>query len=202
MRNVLFPFLLLTACGPASTGTEAPEPPPAKEAGIPLPTERAKAEYDVAKYFPGHSKDSLLADMVTFLYKRPNAAINRDRTLPEFRSYYVDKLPLFTHVYHTMTPDSVHWYYLIRPARSVEGDKRGVGGWFRAGGTSGMEEFVEVFNTRVMPEYELYAKGLELFEHMVANGDVEGHPMREAWVEWPDERLKYDRERREWRYVD
>jgi hypothetical protein len=65
-----------------------------------------------------------------------------------------------------------------------------------------MVEFVEVFNTRVLPEDELWDKGLQLFEHMVANGDVENHPDRQLWVEWPDDRLKYDREKREWRYID
>lgn len=154
------------------------------------------------QYFPGTAKDSLLANMVTFIFKRPTSAINLDRTQPQFRAYYVKQLPTFQHAYHTVDADSTHWFYLIRPARSVEGDKRGVGGWFRTNEAMDMVEFVEVFNTRIMPEHELLDKGLDLFEHMVANSDVETHPQRAPWVEWPDERLKYDREKREWRYVD
>jgi len=164
--------------------------------------ERAKETYAVEQFYPGTAKDSLLANMITFIYKRPTTAINLDRTLPRFRAYYVEQLPTFTHAYHHVAADGTHWYYVIRPARSVDGDKRGVGGWFRTNETMEMLEFAEVFNTRIMPEHELWDKGLDLFEHMVAHGDVEDHPQRAPWVEWPDERLKYDLDKREWRYVD
>lgn len=160
------------------------------------------AQFDVEKHFPGSAKDSLLANMITFIYKRPTVAINRDRTLPEFRSYYVDKLPMFKHAYHEVDGSGRHWYYLVRPARSVEGDKRGVGGWFTTNDALEMVGFEEVFNTRIMHEQELLEKGLDLFRYMMEHGNVDEHPMRDAWVEWPDDRLKYDLEKREWRYVD
>lgn len=199
-------ILLLIALAACQTPETAPTPAtpeqPAAESTRPSAVERAKAEYAVEQYFPGTAKDSLLANMITFIHKRPTTAINLDRTLPQFRAYYVEQLSSFTHAYHQVAKDGTHWFYVIRPARSVDGDKRGVGGWFLTNEGMDMVEFVEVFNTRIMPEHELWDKGLDLFEHMVANGDVDNHPQHGPWVEWPDERLKYDREKREWRYVD
>jgi len=199
-------LLLLLAAASCQTSETDPAPSaPAQDTtrtAAPSAVDRAKESYSVEQYFPGTAKDSLLANMITFIYKRPTSAINLDRTLPQFRSYYVEQLPSFTHAYHSVAADSTHWFYVIRPARSVDGDKRGVGGWFRTNQAMDMVEFVEVFNTRVLPEDELWDKGLQLFEHMVANGDVESHPDRQLWVEWPDDRLKYDREKREWRYLD
>jgi len=162
--------------------------------------EQAKNKYDVARYFPDGTADSLLANMITFIYKRPTTAINRDRTLPEFRAYYVAQLPLFTHTYHTFTADSTHWYYLIRPARSVEGDLRGVGGRFRTNAQLEMVEFEEVFNTPVMARHDLERVGLMLFEEMVTTGNVDRYLKDRSLVEWPDDRLKYNKEKREWRY--
>ncbi len=203
-RITLFlPLIAFASCQPAEPESAAStEQQAATENVKPSPLENARVEYAVDRYYPGTAKDSLLVNMITFIYKRPTSAINLDRTLPQFRAYYVKQLPSFTHAFHSVAADSTHWFYVIRPARSVDGDKRGVGGWFRTNEVMDMVEFVEVFNTRVLPEQELWDKGLELFEHMLANGDVESHPQRDSWVEWPDERLKYDREKREWRYVD
>lgn len=200
-----FPFLLLTllaACGPAAG-------PPLAAKGTPVPAntlsadvEAAREALSVAHHFPGTAKDSLLANLITFIDKRPAEATNMDCTLPRFRAHYVAQLPRFTYAYHQMTADSTHWFYLIRPARSIDGDKRGVGGRFRVNANLELVELLEVFNTRVMPEEQLWAHGLDLFRHMVAHGGTESHPQRTQWVEWPDERLQYHPELRAWRYVD
>lgn len=204
MRTLpLLLLIALAACQAAEPEptTATPEPPQADNTTASA-VERAKSLHAVDQYFPGTAKDSLLANMVTFIYKRPTTAINLDRTLPQFRSYYLQQLPQFTHAYHHLDADSMHWFYVIRPARSVAGEERGVGGRFRTNKALDMLEFEEVFNTRVMPQQELWAKGLDLFEHLLAHGNVDDHPQREAWVEWPDDRLKYDLDKREWRYVD
>lgn len=75
----------------------------------------AMQEYDVSRYFPGNEKDSLLANMVTYIYRRPAKAKAEDRTKPAFRSYYVRSMLQFEYVYHHSPDDSVHYYYLIRP---------------------------------------------------------------------------------------
>jgi len=203
MRNTTIPLLAIAigACG-TGDGPKA-DPAPAATTSAPSTEEHIETKarnYDVHRWFPGDRADTLLANMITFIFKRPTEAINRDRADPAFRSYYVDKLPLFQYVFHQMAPDSTHWFYLVRPARSVEGDKRGVGGRLRTNERLELVEFEEVFNTPVLPEEELRAIGLMLFEEMVATGNVDRHLNDRQLVEWPDDRLKYSQEKREWRY--
>jgi hypothetical protein len=164
--------------------------------------EKASEPYKVENYFPGDLKDTLLTNMVTFIYKRPTASTNKTRTNPEFRGYYVKNAPFFRYAYHHMTADSIHYFYLIRPARSVDGDKRGVGGKFKVNDKLELIEFEEIFNTQVLGEKELEEKGLTLFEEMVNRGNVDRYLTDKELIEWPDDRLKYHKEMREWRYVD
>jgi hypothetical protein len=175
---------------------EAPDPTGSKVVNDAL------ERYNVERHFTGDTKDTLLANMVTFIYKRPTAAINRDRTEAQFRPYYVKHAAAFNHLYHHVDGDSTHWYYLIRPARSVEGDKRGVGGRFRTNDQLEMVEFEEIFNTRILPEQQLIEQGAILFEEMVATGNVDAYLENKELIEWPDGRLFYSKEKREWRYVD
>lgn len=164
--------------------------------------EEARKTYDVEQYFPGNQKDTLLTNMVTFIYRRPSRATQATRTNPEFRAYYVRSAPLFEYVYHHRTEDGVHYYYLIRPARSLEGDKRGVGGRFTTNEDLELVTFEEIFNTTIMDEDHLRTYGLQLFEEMVTEGNVNRFLPDQNIIEWPDHRLKYNKERREWRYVD
>ncbi|MCW5900225.1 MAG: hypothetical protein KIT10_13240 [Flavobacteriales bacterium] len=204
-HSILLLALALTACEATDKRANSINTDKAAAPATPTRAEAiayARARYDVERYFPGTAKDSLLVNMVTFIYKRPTTAINRDRTDKEFRPYYVKHAASFQQVYHHVSPDSTHWYYLIRPARSVEGDKRGVGGRFRTNGQLAMVEFEEIFNTRIMPEPELIDRGLVLFEEMVATGNVDAFLQDKTLIEWPDGRLYYDKEKREWFYRD
>lgn len=193
--------LLLAACT-ADTRNDQRVPTDPDTTRQATPADVALVTYDPAKTFTTAQKDTLLVNMITFIHKRPEAAINRDRTDPAFRKYYVDQLGRYKLVYHQQAPDSTHWFYLIRPARSASGDERGVGGRFRTDAAMGLVEFEEIFNTPVLPEAELKAKGLMLFQEMMDKGNVDAYQGERSLVEWPDGRLKYDRQRREWRYDD
>lgn len=162
----------------------------------------AMEEYDVEKYFPGNEKDTLLANMVTFIYRRPAKAKTQDRTKPEYRSYYVRSSELFEYVYHHKTDDDIHYYYVIRPARSLERNFRGVGGRFTVNEDLDLVTFEELFNTTIMDLPILRGKGLILFEEMISEGNVERFLPNQNLVEWPDHRLQYNKDQREWQYVN
>lgn len=191
----------LVACTapPAAERPARTAPPPEPRTAI---VERAKAQYDVARTFPGGTADTLLADIITFIHKRPAAAVNQDRTDPAFRHHYLQALPQYRMVYHHADTDGTHWFYLVRPARSVDGDRRGVGGRFTIDDRMALVEFEEIFNTPVLPEAELEDKGLALFRELIATGNVTAYMEDRSFIEWPDDRLKYDVERREWRYTE
>src|SRR6056297_3133356 len=83
----------------------APEEQQRRKAGDPVTqrdVERAMEDYDVEEYFPGNQKDTLLTNMVTYIYRRPAEATAETRTNREFRSYYVRSAQRFEYVYHHM----------------------------------------------------------------------------------------------------
>ena len=158
--------------------------------------------YDVNLFFPDQDmRDTLMANMITYIYKRPKVATNESRTQPQFREYYVDKITMFDHLYHYLSNDSTHYYYLIRPARSLKGTNRGVGGKFKTDSQLNLYEFEEVFNTYIMSVDSLKLVGMELFTNMI-NGSLTDNVENNKYIEWPDDRLKYDKEKMEWRYID
>lgn len=126
----------------------------------------------------------------------------RTRTNAEFRDYYIESAQQFEYVYHHMTEDGVHYFYLIRPARNLERSHRAVGGKFTTNEKLELVTFEELFNTTIMSDRVLREKGLLLFEEMIESGNVDRYLSDQNLIEWPDHRLKYDKEMREWRYVD
>jgi hypothetical protein len=196
-------FALLAACGQGPKETSPAETPVlAIEETATFDATEALARYDVEKFFSGDSKDTLLANMITFIFKRPPAATPQTRTEPVFRSYYVSNLSLFEYVFHGIGQDSAHYFYLIRPARSVEGTLRGVGGRFTIQGGTELVEFEEILNTHISTRDKLLEYGVRFMEEALVTGGAESMIADREVTEWPDDRLKYHREKREWRYVD
>jgi len=201
--TLIIPVLaLLASCGRGTQNTPPAEAPQAVTEAEAFDPTAALTRYDVEKYFPGDLKDTLLANLVTFIYKRPAVATQQTRTEPQFRSYYVESLPLFEYAYHGIGPDSAHYFYLIRPARSLEGTLRGVGGRFTTRGGTALVEFEEILNTRIGTREKLLEHGVRFMEEALATGRAEAMTADREVTEWPDDRLKYHKALREWRYVD
>lgn len=202
--SYIIPVLaLLASCSQGTKETPSAETTvPAIEEPTTFDATEALARYDVEKFFSGNSKDTLLANMITFIYKRPPAATPQTRTQPVFRPYYVSNLSLFEYAFHGIGQDSAHYFYLIRPARSVEGTLRGVGGRFTVKGGTELVEFEEILNTHISTRDTLLQYGVRFMEEALATGSADSLIADREVTEWPDDRLKYHREKREWRYVD
>lgn len=154
----------------------------------------------VEEFCSPEEASSMLIDMVTYIGRKPPLATSMTRFHEEFREYYVRYATEFRLVYFVSLPDGGNYYYLTRPARSTKGNRRGVGGWFTK--ESGqINDFLELFNTPVMTEEELEQIGWDLFKSMVEQGHVDQFLKNNQYIEWPDDRLKYDRQLFEWRYV-
>jgi len=202
-KTFIIPVLaLLASCGRGMQDTPTDEVQQTVTEVEPFDPTAALARYDVERYFPGDSKDTLLANMITFIYKRPAVATQQTRTEPQFRSYYVESLSLFEYAYHGIGPDSAHYFYLIRPARSLEGTLRGVGGRFTTRGGTALVEFEEILNTRIGTREKLLEHGVRFMEEALSAGRADAMIEDREVTEWPDERLKYSKSLREWRYVD
>jgi hypothetical protein len=159
-----------------------------------------KQEYSIDNYYQDDKKDSLLVDIVTYIGYKPRQTDHQTRHNPEYREFYIEQSARYNIQYYYISDDSIHYYYLIRPARSPRGNQRGTGGRFKISGQSEIYEFEEIFNTPVLPEEELIDKGKILFLEMINSGNIAKYSGNIEYIEWPDDRLKYDRLRNEWRY--
>lgn len=161
---------------------------------------KTSTEYKIDIYFDKESQDSLLVNMVTYIGRKPRTADFETRHDPVHRRFYILQANEFKFHYYHVSPDSIHYYYLIRPARSTTGNLRGVGGRFKIRQDLSLYEFEELFNTPVLPEEELITRGRSLFMEMIYSGNVDKYLENKDYIEWPDERLKYDKIKNEWRY--
>lgn len=156
--------------------------------------------FNIHNYHPTAEADTLLVDAVTFVGRKPVLATSETRFNSEFRAYYRDYAQRFSFFLYHIDADSVHSFYMLRPARSLEGNTRAVLGQFRMDNENGMYDFVELLNTRVKSDQALKKIGLILFDELLHYGHVDQLIGDTAMVEWPDGRLKYDRMKNEWRY--
>jgi hypothetical protein len=160
-----------------------------------------KDKYEVSNYFSPQQQDSLLVNMVTYIGKKPKLANWQTRHEPQHEEYYRNLSKSFKFGYFHITPDSTHYYYLVRPARSAKGNtSRGVGGKLKLGNNFQLNDFEEVFNTPILSEQELLEVGNTLFIELINTGNVNRYLNNKNLIEWPDDRLRYDKKKKEWRY--
>jgi hypothetical protein len=155
-------------------------------------------KYDVSSYYNRSEQDSLLADIITYIYVRAPYAEWDTRFEPKFRKYYVSQLRDFKFDRYYRDEKGTHYYYIIRPARSAEGNIRGVGGKFSLNASGKIVSFEEMFNTPVASLVDLQNRGRELFARMIKSGNVDDYLSHPDYIEWPDEMTYYDTLKHEW----
>ena len=157
-----------------------------------------KDKYDVSGYVTSLKRDTLLADIITYIYVRPTYSEWHTRFNPQFRKYYVNQIEKFRFEKYFVDDKGIHYYYLIRPARSAEGSIRGVGGMFRLNEKGKIVSFREVFNTPIATLPELQQRGEELFNRMIKHGNVDDYLKHPDYIEWPDKITYYDTIQYQW----
>lgn len=161
---------------------------------------KQEEKYSIDRYYSTQLQDSLLVNIVTYIGKKPKLTDWQTRHEEQHKEYYKNLSKSFRFVYYHISVDSTHYYYLIRPARSTKGNTRGVGGKFQLGENFQLIDFEEIFNTPILTEQELVEIGLTLFEEIITTGNIDRFVHNKNLIEWPDDRLKYDRVKKEWRY--
>lgn len=157
-------------------------------------------KFAIDRYVAEEKIDTLLADIVTIIGRKPSGADWQSKYDPAYRQYYIKHSSEFSFEYFYIDKNGIHYFYMIRPARHIDGNRRGVGGKYIVTSDGRIDGFEEVFNTPVKGVDELRKTGSILFRELVKTGNIERYSMNRNYVEWPDERLKYDKTRKEWRY--
>lgn len=154
----------------------------------------------VSEYYSEAERDSLLVEIVTFIGRKPAQASALSRFEPQFRSYYSNLSKNFILYYYSVNGDR-HTFYLSRPARSSDGNRRGVLGTFRKDGEGKIIDFREVLNTIVSDEERIRELGEQLMLSYLTGQRFDEMLKDRSIVEWPDSMLYYDTTVFEWRYV-
>ena len=160
-----------------------------------------KDPYAVDRYFSKPDQDTLMTNIITNIYKVPRGVNPKVKHKLEYRNLYVSQIDKFKFVnYHIDPEDSLHYFFLIRPARNIHDHKRGVFGKYKLDKDLNLLMFEEVANTPMMPEEEILEKGSYLWKDLIYFKDLGRFFLNKAYVEFPDERTRYDKTKKEWTY--
>ncbi len=158
-----------------------------------------KDRYHIDRYISKEDQDTLIVNIVTLMGVKPRNANYITRHEPQHRSFYIQQARNFDIYRYFIDEQYMHYFYIIRPARHPLGNRRAIGGKYRLGENLELLDYEEVFVTQVLEEDYLREIANDLFIAFV-EGDIEKFLENPLIIEWPDERLKYDKEKQEWRY--
>jgi hypothetical protein len=182
---VLFLFVsIYTSCEQNRKGSNHQEPP----------------FKSVSYYFSPDEIDSLRTDIVSFVGRKPAQATALTRFEPQFRRYYINLAKDYNLYWYNIS-GNVHTVYLSRPARSLEGNRRGVLATFERNNENRIVNFREILNTVVSDEDRIRQLGEQLMTAFLLKKNFDSLLLNRSIVEWPDSALTYDTILFEWRYV-
>ncbi|WP_259013947.1 hypothetical protein [Emticicia fluvialis] len=154
-------------------------------------------KYKVNHYFDTAQQDTLLTNIVTYIYSKAPQSTNQTRFQPRFRNFYVAALPKFSIENYYIGPDSTHYFFVIRPVGNLP-YKRGVIGRYKLGKNLMPTNFEEVVNTPHLDEKLVKERGRFLFKELIKTGNLNKYLTMKHYVEWPDAHLVYDKKLNEW----
>ena len=150
-------------------------------------------------YFSKSQQDTLLTNIITYLYIPAPQATNETKFQPQFRGFYAKNIPNFKVQKYYQAANGWHYFFLIRPVGSSSAFKRGVLGKFKLTPNSLMPtEFEEVANTPHLEEKLVKERGEYLFRELIKNGNLNKQIPMKQYIEWPDEHLAYDKKTNQW----
>jgi hypothetical protein len=156
-------------------------------------------KHQINDYFTDNQKDSLLTNIVTYLYIPAPQATNETKFEPQFRGFYTKSLSSFNLQNYYQSEDGWNYFFMIRPVGGSPTFRRGVLGKFKLKENSLMPiEFEEVANTPHLAEEIVKERGQYLFQEMIRNGNLNKQIPMKQYIEWPDKHLNYDKKTNQW----
>lgn len=160
----------------------------------------SKDKYSIDAYYDKETQEIILTNAIILIYKTPKGVRKEEKHNPEFRSLYKKVQHEFKWVYYYIDDQGYNYFYMVRPAKNAKGHVRGVAGKFKLADDLSLLEFEEIFNTPMLPEEEVLSKGEYLWQDLMYYDNVDRYFLNKGFIEFPDERCRYDFEKKEWRY--
>lgn len=156
-------------------------------------------QYQTSHYYSESERDTLLTNIITYIYQKAPGASDSTKWQPQYRSFYKNSLPSFYIQNYFISENGWHYYFLIRPVGGSE-KRRGVVGKFKLGkGSLKPQEFEEIACTPHLDEAIVKERGGFLFNTLVKTGSIESKYLAmKQYVEWPDSSLIYNKLTNNW----
>ena len=152
-------------------------------------------------YLSDNQQDSLLTNIVTYIYTLAPSAVLQTKFQPRFRGFYAKNSSKFTLENLQQSPNGWTYFFVIRPVGGSN-FKRGVLGRFKLKENSTTPaEFEEIANTPHLKEEVVKERGAYLFQELLKNGNLNAQIPMKQYIEWPDEHLAYDKKVHEWKIM-
>ncbi len=159
-------------------------------------------KYQASNYFTDNQRDSLLINIVTYIYTPAPQATKETKFQPQFRDFYTKNISKFNLQNYYQSEDGWNYFFLIRPVGGSPKFRRGVLGKFKLKENSLMPiNFEEVANTPHLEEEVVKERGKYLFQELIKNGNLDKQIPMKHYIEWPDEHLAYDKKQHEWTVI-
>ncbi len=161
----------------------------------------------IEDYLSVAQRDTLLTNIITYIYSSAPGATQETKFQPQFRKFYTKALPAFAFQNYYEAKDGWNYFFLIRPVADGAIFKRGVLGRFKFkaaiddqdDATSLMpQEFEEIVNTPHLKEEEAQERGAFLFRELIKDGNLDKYLSMKHYIEWPDSTLVYDKQQHQW----
>ncbi len=164
-----------------------------------LLTSCSSKKNQASNYFSTQEQDTLLTNIITYIYSPAPGANNNTKFETKYRSFYQKALPFFKIQEYYQTEDGWNYVFIIRPVSSSPIFRRGVLAKFKLKeGSLKPESFEEVINTPHLREEIVVERGGFLFKELIKKGNVDEYLSMKQYIEWPDDHLKYNKATHEW----
>ncbi len=151
-----------------------------------------------SSYYSDSERDTLLTNIITYIYKLPPGASDSTKWNSEFRDFYLKSLPSFYIENYSINKQGWHYYFIIRPVGGSN-KRRGVIGKFKLKEKSLMPyEFQETINTPHLEEEIVRERGNFLFEEYLKTDNLDKYLPMKQYIEWPDSSLIYNKKSNHW----
>ncbi|MCS6824743.1 MAG: hypothetical protein NZ529_10640 [Cytophagaceae bacterium] len=157
--------------------------------------------YDIESYYTKEQSDSLMFSILPYIAKLEKKVNYENRFNPEHKAYFMAKWADYKFQFkrYFITEDSTHYFLIWKVAPSLYEKYIAIGGRFKKDKNGKVIQFEEIFNTWKMKPDELEEKSFALFDYMVKNGNVDPFMKEEYLIEFPDDKVYYDKKECRWK---
>jgi hypothetical protein len=152
-------------------------------------------------YFDDTGQSEILAQIISYVYATPGGIPKADRFNKDYREIYKKELQKFEMIHFWKSDEGTYFFYMLRPARNINNNKRGVAGIFTLDENLEIDSFKEVFVTKMIPKEQVVSFGNLVFQNFIDNnGEIPMTPLRQDLIEFPNTETRYDPAIHEWTY--